>query len=138
MSPHLNQFTFTSDSKQLDLDSICTMLNNSYWASTRTKETIERSMKNSLCFAVFSHSKQIGFARVVTDQATFAYLCDVYIDENYRGYGLGKSFIQYILDHPDLCTLRKWLLRTKDAHGLYAQFDFQSLKNPEIFMERTV
>jgi N-acetylglutamate synthase-like GNAT family acetyltransferase len=133
-----NQFVFTSDLEKLDVDAICAMLNKSYWASSRTRETIERSIKNSLCFGIFIQSKQIGFARVVTDRATFAYLCDVYIDENYHGHGLGKLFIQYILDHPDLSSLRKWLLRTKDAHGLYSQFGFQSLENPAIFMERTV
>jgi GNAT superfamily N-acetyltransferase len=98
---------------------------------------MQRAIDNSLCFGVYEGDKQIGFARVVSDFATFAYLGDVFILENYRGQGLSKWLMETIVEHPDLQGLRRWLLATKDAHGLYSQFGFDTLRLPQRWMERT-
>lgn len=111
-------------------------LRRSYWAQNIPSETVRRSIENSLCFGLFKAEKQIGFARVVTDYATFAYLCDVFVIEEFRGRGMSKWLMETILAHPELQNLRRWLLATKDAHGLYGQFGFTALDAPEVFMER--
>jgi GNAT superfamily N-acetyltransferase len=111
----------------------------SYWAQGRSLETVARSMENSLCFGLFSSGKQqVGFARVVTDYATFAWLCDVFIDEEHRGKGLGKRLVEAVVAEPRLQGLKRILLGTRDAHELYRRYGgFEPLKNPERWMERT-
>ena len=97
---------------------------------------MRRSIEHSLCFGVYEGGAQVGFARVVSDRATFAYLCDVFVIESRRGRGLGKLLLETIVAHPELQGLRRWLLATRDAHGLYRRFGFTELACPEIFMER--
>jgi GNAT superfamily N-acetyltransferase len=106
-----------------------------YWAQNIPFDIVQRSVEGSLCFAVFHHQRQVGFARVITDAATFAYLADVFIDENYRGQGLGKWLVSVILKYPSLQGLRRFMLSTKDAHGLYAQFGFVPLTNVDSWMQ---
>ena len=127
-------FTISTDSTRLDIDAIFDFLSRSYWANDRQRERIERSLVNSLVFGMYDGEKQIGLARVVTDYATFAWLCDVFIDDTYRGKGLGKWLMETILGHPDLQGLRRWLLATRDAHGLYSQFGWKPLEKPERWM----
>lgn len=127
-------FTISTDPARLDLDIICDFLARSYWANDRPRERIERSLANSLVFGMYDEEKQIGLARVVTDYATFAWLCDVFIDDSFRGKGLGKWLMETILSHPDLQGLRRWLLATRDAHGLYGQFGWKPLEKPERWM----
>ncbi|MPM50903.1 hypothetical protein SDC9_97649 [bioreactor metagenome] len=128
-------FTVTTDKEKIEIDILHNFINQSYWANGRTKQTIITSIENSLCFSMFKGEKQIGFARVITDYATFAYLCDVYIEEDYRGNGLGIWMLECILNYPNLLDLKKWLLATRDAHELYRKFGFYSLSNPEKYME---
>lgn len=132
---HKDNFTISTDPARIDRNAVIEMLMRSYWASGRPRERFERSLDNSLVFGVYDGDKQIGIARVVTDYAIFAYLCDVFIHEDYRAHGLGKWLIQTIMSHPDLQGLRRWSLATRDAHGLYAQFGWQPLSNPENWME---
>lgn len=126
--------TVSTDPTRLDVDAICDFLSRSYWANDRPRERIERSLANSLVFGMYDGGKQIGLARVVTDYATFAWLCDVFIEDAYRGKGLGKWLMQTILSHPDLQGLRRWLLATRDAHELYSQFGWKPLEKPERWM----
>jgi GNAT superfamily N-acetyltransferase len=128
-------YKISTDKSELQIDKIADYLSRSYWANGRARETIERSIQNSLCFGLFFHDRQIGFARVVSDQATFAYLCDVFIVEEFQGNGLGKWLMSVVMNHPDLQGLRRWTLATRDAHGLYRQFGFTELKNAENWME---
>jgi len=107
----------------LDVDVIYNFLSGeSYWAKNIPRDVVEKSIANSLCFGLYHHNKQIGFARLITDKATFAYLADVFIISEYRGKGLSKWMIQVIHAHPELQGLRRWVLATQDAHGLYEQF----------------
>lgn len=129
------QFTISTDPGRLDLDAIVDMLTRAYWAVGRPRERTERAIKNSLVFGVYDGNKQIGVARVVSDYSIFAYLCDVFIHEDYRAHGLGKWLIQTILEHPDLKEMRRWLLVTNDAHGLYKQYGFTSIEDPEHWMQ---
>ncbi|WP_233414600.1 GNAT family N-acetyltransferase [Thermaerobacillus caldiproteolyticus] len=129
-------FTLSTDQTKIQIDRVCEFLAQSYWVKTRGRDTIIKSIEHSLCFSLFHEQTQIGFARVITDRATFAYLCDVFVDEAYRGKGLGKWMLQCLLQHPDLINIRRVLLATQDAHGLYRQFGFQSLQEPERFMEK--
>jgi len=107
----------------------------SYWAKGVVRETVDRTIEHSLCFGVYSAGRQAGFARVVTDFATFAWLADVFIVEEKRGQGLGKKLVAAVLAHPELQGLRRFMLGTKDAHGLYARSGFKPLELPERFME---
>lgn len=136
----MNTFSISTDKSKLNLDLITDFLmNKSYWAKDRTRPVIERSIVNSFCFGVYSDSgDQIGFARVVTDFAVFAWLMDIFILEDYRGNGLGQQLMNQILTHPDLKTVQRWGLGTKDAHDLYRKFGFQSLSKPEVMMERII
>ena len=110
----------------------------SYWAKGRSREKIEKSIENSLCFGVFTgKNQQVGFARVLSDYAVFAWIMDVFIIEDFRGKGLGKMLMAAITGHTDLQGLERWGLGTKDAHGLYEQFGFRKLKTPETKMEKT-
>jgi len=128
----------STDKQRLDVEMIHSFLvDESYWATTRTFEQTKTAIENSICFGVYIDGKQVGFARVVSDRATFAYLGDVFILDEYRGQGLSKQLMETIVSHPELQGLRRWLLATKDAHGLYEQFGFASLKFPERWMERT-
>jgi len=128
-------FTISTDPARLDLDAICSFLSRSYWANERTRETTRRSLEHSLCFGVYDGEQQIGFARAVTDYATFAWLADVFIAEEYRGRGLGKWLVEVVLSHPDVQSVPRWFLATRDAHELYRRFGFAALTAPERRME---
>jgi N-acetylglutamate synthase-like GNAT family acetyltransferase len=130
-----DNFTISTDPARLDIDTICDFLKRAYWANTRPRERTERAIRNSLVFGVYEGEKQIGVARVVTDYSIFAYLCDVFIHEDYRQHGIGKWLIQTVMEHPDLKDMRRWLLVTNDAHGLYQQFGFTSIEDPEHWMQ---
>ncbi len=130
-----NKFIISTDKKKLDPSVIHEFLTNSYWATGISLARVQKRIDNSLCFGVYAGEKQIGFARIITDFDSFAYLADVFILENYRGLGLSKVLIDSILTHPDCRNFRRWLLATRDAHGLYAQFGFKELKMPSLWME---
>ncbi len=130
-------FRISTDRADFDLDAIHAYLSASYWAAGIPKETVARSIANALCFGVFDGDTQIGFARVITDRATFAYLGDVYILDPYQGRGLGTLLMQTITAHPDLQGLRRWSLVTRDAHRLYVRFGFHPLPDPIRYMERS-
>lgn len=125
----------TTDRSSLDLDVIHDFLATSYWARGVPREVLARSMENSLCFGAFDEGRQVGFARVISDRATFAYICDVFALESHRGHGVGKSLMAAIMSHPELQGLRRWTLFTRDAHGLYRQFGFGAAGHPERLME---
>lgn len=124
-----------SDPARLDMDVIHDFLTHSYWSKGISRELVERAVRNSVCFGVYDGDEQIGFARVVTDQATFAYLADVFILESHRGRGLSKKLVEAITKDERLRGLRRWVLATRDAHGLYAKFGFTPLAKPQRFME---
>jgi len=129
-------FQISNDKSKLDVNLIHDYLSiESYWAKGRSIETVVKSIDNSLCFGVFCDSKQVGFARVVTDYAVFAWIMDVFILENYRKRGLGKELIKNIMNHENLQNLQRWGLGTEDAHGLYEKFGFRLLGKPENMME---
>jgi GNAT superfamily N-acetyltransferase len=129
-------YFLSTDPDLLDVSLLHKFLSEqSYWAPGIPREVVERSLKNSLCFGLFNESQQIGFARVVTDRATFAWLGDVFVIDAFRGQGLGKWMIETLLTHPDLQGLRRCLLGTRDAHGLYTQFGFTPLADPSRFLE---
>ena len=128
-------FIISTDPEKLDLKVIHHFLRSSYWAQNIPLETVRRSVAHSLCFGLYHGSRQIGFARVVTDFATVSYLCDVFVIDAYRGQGLGKQLMAYISRYPELQGLRRWMLFTADAHGLYAPFGFTPLARPERGME---
>ena len=130
-----NQFTITTDKEKFDVEFIHSFLTRSYWAEGISKEVIKRSIEGALCFGLFENDKQIGFARMITDKATFAYLADVFIIEEYRGRGLSKWLMEVIMSHPSLQGLRRMMLATKDAHGLYQKFGFTALNNIDRWMQ---
>jgi GNAT superfamily N-acetyltransferase len=125
----------STDPARLDPGAIHAYLSRSYWAAKIPREIVARSIANSLCFGVYDAGRQVGFARVVTDRATYAYLADVYILESHRGRGLGVRLMEQVMAHPDLQGLRRWGLVTQDAHGLYRKFGFEPLAHPERYME---
>jgi GNAT superfamily N-acetyltransferase len=132
------EFTISTDRDRLQTHVIQKFLfEESYWARERTLEQTLRAIENSLSFGVYTSEKQIGFARVVTDYATFAYICDVFILNEYRGQGLSKWLMETIVSHPELQGLRRWILATKDTHTLYEKTGFSGLKFPERWMEKT-
>jgi GNAT superfamily N-acetyltransferase len=132
-----DEFEISDDRSRLDITLIHEYLSTeSYWAIGRDVDTVERSIKNSLSFGVYKDGKQVGFARVLTDYATFAWVADVFVLEEHRGRGLSKWLMEIILAHPDLQGFRRWVLATKDAHELYRKFGFKELKRPERWMER--
>jgi GNAT superfamily N-acetyltransferase len=135
MEFHRNHFCISTDHAKLNPPTIHGFLKQSYWAENIPASIVEKAIKNSLCFGLYKGEEQIGFARVITDYATFAYLADVFIRDSYRGQGLSKWLMECIMQYPELQGLRRWLLATKDAHGLYTQYGFTSLKAPDIFME---
>jgi N-acetylglutamate synthase-like GNAT family acetyltransferase len=128
-------YLISVDPTLLDLDVIHGFISTSYWAKDIPRELIERSIKNSLCFGAYHHSAQVGFARIISDYATFAYLADVFILPEHRGKGLSKTLVETIIAHPDLQGLRRWMLVTLDAHGLYESFGFKPVSHPERYME---
>jgi len=129
------EFTITDSREDLDFETIHNFLRESYWAKGIPRSVVEKSVNHSLCFGLYHNSQLVGFGRVVTDQATFAFLADVFVVSAHRGRGLGKWLVSCILGHPELQGLRRWLLATLDAHGLYGQYGFVALRKPEVFME---
>ena len=127
-------FEISTDPARLDIDVIHNFLVTSYWAKGRRRSVVERSIRNSLCFGVYLAGRQVAFARVVSDRAVFAYLMDVFVLPEFRGRGISKALMRSVLGHPDLQNLRVFLLATRDAHRLYAQFGFRSLAYPERWM----
>ena len=127
----------STEQSRLNLDMIHAYLSReSYWAKGIPRKTFEMSVRNSLCFGVYAGNEQVGFARVVSDFATYAYLADVFILPAHRGKGFSKSLMENVITHPDLQGLRRWVLATADAHGLYSRFGFKPLGKPERWMEK--
>ncbi len=134
-----NDFIFSDDINLIDVAAIHRYLSKeSYWAKNIPFDTVKRAVSNSLCFGIYKNNQQIGFARWVTDKATFAYLCDVYVEKDFRGLGLSKKLMSLMMFHPNLQGLRTYTLGTLDAHGLYEQFGFKPLASPERRMEIVV
>lgn len=131
----MDNLIINTNRNQLDINFINAFISNSYWAKGRSLETMQTVINNSLCFGVYLNDKQIGFARVLTDYGQFAYIMDVFIDDNYRGKGYSKKLMSEIMEHPDLQAVKIWRLATADAHGLYQQFGFQVIARPENMME---
>jgi GNAT superfamily N-acetyltransferase len=131
------EYWLSSDLGQMDIDAIHGYLSRVYWSEGIPREVVERSMQNSLCFGVFCGTEQVGFARVITDFATFAYVADVFVLEQHRGRGLATWLMQFVMHHPRLQGLRRWALATRDAHGLYEKVGFKLL-NPNRCMEIAV
>jgi len=132
----MNGFTITSSRTDLDLNVIHAFISDSYWAKNIPIATVEKAISNSLVFGAYNTSgEQVGFARVITDKATFAYLGDVFVVGEFRGLGISKLLMKSVCEHPDLQGLRRFMLATSDAHGLYTQFGFTPLENPETFMQ---
>jgi GNAT superfamily N-acetyltransferase len=129
-------YEISTDAARLDVAVIHAYLTQSYWSPGIPRAVVERGIKNSICFGLYHQGTQVGLARVITDKATFAYLADVFILEAHRGNGLSKWLMQVILEHNDLQGLRRFMLATKDAHGLYQQFGFSPLSIPSRMMER--
>jgi len=130
-----SRYEFSTDRQRLDIGAIHAFLTQSYWSPGIPRAIVERAIAASMCFGVYRLSEQVGFARVVTDKATFAYLADVFILEAHRGQGLSKRLMAFVMAHPDLQGLRRFMLATKDAHGLYTQFGFTATANPARIME---
>lgn len=133
-------YRITDNKEEMDIDAIHHYLSRSYWAEGVPKSVVTKAIKNSLCFAVLAidsdnKERQVGFARLITDSATFAYLADVYILEEYRGKGLSKQMMQTIVEHPQTQGLRRMMLATRDAHGLYEQYGFTALTDEKMFMQ---
>jgi GNAT superfamily N-acetyltransferase len=127
-------YEISTDRNRLDVALIHEFLRSSYWAQGIPRAVVERSIQHSLCFGAFLDGRQVGFARVITDFAAIAYVADVFVVPEHRGRGMSKLLMRAILEHPELQGLRRFLLATQDAHGLYAQFGFQPLTHPEYFM----
>lgn len=129
-------YTISTDQADLDFEFIHQFISRSYWATGIPAQTLKKAIEHSLCFGVFDAAgQQIGFARVITDKATFAYLADVFIIESVRGRGISKWLIETIVNHSDLQGLRRMMLATRDAHGLYSQYGFSGIENPEMLMQ---
>lgn len=132
-----DEFEISDDVSRLDIELIHNYLSSeSYWAIGRDIKTVEQSISNSLSFGIYNGGAQVGFGRVVTDYATFAWIADVFVLSEYRGRGLSKCLMEIMLAHPELQGFRRWVLATKDAHDLYRKFGFRELKRPERWMER--
>jgi GNAT superfamily N-acetyltransferase len=128
------QYEISTDPAQFDVQLIYDFLRSAYWAKNIPRSVVEKALANSLCFGAFAEGQQVGFARAITDRATFAYVADVFVVPEHRGKGVSKLLMRAILEHPDLQGLRRLLLATRDAHGLYSKFGFQPLSNPDHFM----
>ena len=132
-------FLLTTDKTKLDITSIHQYLSTeAYWCKNVSIEIVKRSIEGSMCFGIFHGQQQVGFARVITDTATFGYLADVFIINDYKGRGLAKWLMQCIMGHPELQGFRSWMLATRDAHGLYSRFGFKPLEKPERIMRYSV
>ena len=130
-------FMVTTDSEKISLDVVHAFLaNESNWAKNIPRDVVEQSIENSLCFGLFQNEEQIGFARVITDRATIAYLGDVFVMATHRGQGLSQWLMECVMSHPDLLGLRRWILLTGDAHGLYEKFGFTAIAAPQKWMEK--
>lgn len=130
-------FEISTDKSRLDVAMIHDYLSKeSYWAKNIPLELVQKSIEGSICFAVYYHARQVGYARMVSDCATFGYLADVFIIEEYRGRGLSKWLMEEIINYPAFKPLRRWMLATKDAHGLYKQFGFTELDKPERILQK--
>ena len=131
------EYTISTDPSRLDIDLIHDFISNhSYWGSGRSRDVVLRSIENSMAFGVYHRDRQVGFARIVTDYATFAWVADVFVVPEHRGRGLSKWLMEVIVAHPKLQGFRRWVLATKDAHGVYKKFGFTELRRPERWMER--
>jgi GNAT superfamily N-acetyltransferase len=124
-----------TDKRRLDLDVIHDFLSTSYWSPGIPRDTVQHAIDNSLCFGAYVDGRQVGFARVITDRATFAYVADVFVTPPFRGRGLSKKLMDAIVAHPGLQGLRRWMLATRDAHRLYSRYGFTSLASADQFME---
>jgi GNAT superfamily N-acetyltransferase len=131
----MHSYEISTDPARLDIDAIHAFLTQSYWSPGIPRATVARAISHSLCFGAFCEGQQVGFARVVTDRTTFAYLCDVYVLDAHRGRGLAKQLMDRVVQHPDLQGLRRMMLATRDAHGLYARYGFKPLAAPGVMME---
>jgi GNAT superfamily N-acetyltransferase len=131
----MSAYEISCDKSRLDIDAIHAFLIRSYWSPGVPREIVERAIANSLCFGVYQGKQQIGFARLITDRATFAYLADVYVLPEHRGTGVAKRLMEDVMRHPDLQGLRRMLLATRDAHSLYARYGFRPLATPGNMME---
>ena len=132
------EIEISTDKSRLDIDAVHDFLSKeTYWAQNRTLAQTRTAIENSLCFGAYLGDRLVGFGRVVSDFATFAYVGDVFVLPDFRGQGLGKMLVEAMVAHTDLQGLRRWVLATRDAHGLYEQFDFSTLRFPERWMERT-
>ena len=132
----MNKITISTERAKLDIPYIHNFLSNSYWGKGRTVEAVQKSIDNSMCYGVYLDEKQIGFARIVSDTVVFAYLMDVFIDKNYNGKGYAQQLLKFILEDPELADVKKWGLRTKDAHSLYEKVGFTPLADPTTSMEK--
>lgn len=129
-------YRISTELVEMDIDVIHGVISESYWAKGIPKSVLKKALMHSLCFGVLSQTNElVGFGRMITDRATYAYLADVFIVDEYRGRGLSKFLMNAIVDHPDLQGLRRMVLATRDAHGLYAQFGFRPVPNPEVLMQ---
>jgi GNAT superfamily N-acetyltransferase len=128
-------YRISTEAGAMDVDAIHAYLSGSYWSPGIPRAVVASAIGGSLCFGLFHTERQVGFARVITDRATFAYLCDVYVLEDHRGRGLATWLMETVIAHPHLQGLRRFLLATRDAHGLYEKFGFVPLARPEMFME---
>lgn len=136
MNANTKKYTISTDKTKLNMSVIYNFIANSYWAKGIPKSVMQKAIDNSMCFGVYSaQNEQIGFARVVTDNATFAYLADVFIIPDLQGNGLSKLLVKTIVEHPELQGLRRFLLATADAHGLYAQYGFKPIDNQALLMQ---
>jgi GNAT superfamily N-acetyltransferase len=131
-------YLISTDKQRLDIDYIHRWLSEqSYWAQGRSRAAVETSIANSLCFGLYQGDRQVGFARIVTDYANFGWLCDLFVDNELRGQGLGKWLVQTVLNHPDVAQIRGLMLATRDAHELYRRYGFEIVGSPERFMGKT-
>ncbi|HKW94285.1 MAG TPA: GNAT family N-acetyltransferase [Methylomirabilota bacterium] len=128
----------STDRARLDLDTVHGFLTGSYWAGGIPREVVERSIRHSICFGAYDGGRQVGFARVISDRATFAYVADVFVLDSHRGRGIGKQIMACATSHPELQKLRLWTLFTRDAHELYRQYGFRDARHPDRLMERRV
>ncbi len=128
-------FLISTDKSRLDIDAVHAFLTRAFWCLEIPRETVARSIEGSLCFGIYRGNQQVSFARVISDFATYAYLADVYVLEEFRGQGLSKWLMECIMGHPDLQGLRRWTLATRDAHGLYSKFGFGPPPYPQSLME---
>ncbi len=133
-------FHISTDKKKLDVDLIFDFLNKeAYWSKERSRETVEKSIQNSHCYGVYDNdNNQVGFARIITDFAVYAYILDLFVISSHRGLGLGQLLVKEMLSDPDLRQVKKWALATRDAHDLYKKFGFSNVTNPERLMSMTI